>query len=157
GWSLVFLHEAAHLLAARARGCAGSLSISRRLYFLVAQTDMSGIRSVPRSQRYAPYLAGMTVDLMILLICFLLRATGTGGRITSVITYLVIIQLLFQFAIFMRTDVYYVITNWLRLGNLMHDVQQLLIGLVARMLGRSSGHDTNPIPTRERRLVRWYA
>ncbi|MGN9913911.1 hypothetical protein ACTMTJ_40895 [Phytohabitans sp. LJ34] len=154
-WVMLFLHELAHMLAARARGCVASLSISRRLYFLVAQTDMSGIRAVPRRERYAPYLAGMTFDLAVLLACTALRMAGVGGGVPTVIAYIVGAQIAYQFAIFLRTDLYFVLTNWLRTGNLTQDVQAILNDRWRRSRGKAR-LDLSGIPARERRIARLY-
>lgn len=156
-WVLVFLHECAHLAAVRARGCSGTLDVSHRLQFLVAQTDMSSVRVLPRSQRYAPYLAGMTWDATLLLLCLLLQAVGTASPLPGLVAYVLAMALLFECAIFMRTDLYYVFTNLLRLGNLMHDTRRWVANLAARVLRRSEPHDLSDIPARELRVVRWFA
>jgi len=157
GWVLVFLHESAHLVAVRARGCSGTLDISHRLQFLVAQTDMSSVRVLPRNYRYAPYLAGMTWDATLLLLCLLLQAAGTPSPLPGLVAYLLAMALLFECAIFMRTDLYYVFTNLLRLGNLMHDTRRLVANLVARVLRQAAPHDLSDIPVRELRVARWFA
>lgn len=157
GWGLVFLHESAHLVAVRARGCSGTLDISHRLQFLVAQTDMSSVRVLPRHHRYAPYLAGMTWDATLLLLCLLLQAVGTPSPLPGLVAYVLAMALLFECAIFMRTDLYYVFTNLLRLGNLMHDTRRWVANLAARVLRQAEPHDLSDIPARELRVVRWFA
>ncbi|MBV9451258.1 MAG: PqqD family protein [Streptosporangiaceae bacterium] len=158
GWLLIFLHELGHVLAVRARDCTGSLAISRRLYFVVAQTDMSGVRTIPRRQRYAPYLAGTTVDLAILLCCLGLRMAGPAGtinKLAQMACYFICLQILFQLAIFLRTDFYFVLTNWLRLGNLNQDTQEILRAWWRSVRRRQ--HVPGPdIPARERTLVHRY-
>ncbi|MFC7307034.1 hypothetical protein ACFQVC_22750 [Streptomyces monticola] len=154
-WAMVFLHELAHLVTARARGAVGALSLSRRMYFLVAQTDMSGVRALPRAERYAPYLAGMTLEAGVLLTCLLLRLADAGGGLPATLAYVVTIQLLFQCALFLRTDLYFVLTNRLRAGNLADDTRQVLRAQWRRATG-GPPVDLGAIPARERRLVRWY-
>ena len=157
GWGLVFLHELAHLLALKARGGSGSLTLSHRLYFLVAQTDLTAIRALPYRQRYAPYLAGMTCDLLVLLGCLLLQLAGVTWWLPRMAAYVLAVGLLFQFAFFMRTDVYYVFANWLRLGNLMQDTQHWIVNLAGRWIGRPPRFDLSAVPARELRVVRYYA
>jgi hypothetical protein len=152
---LWFLHELTHLLAARARGCVGALSISRRFYFLVAQTDMSGIRSISRRERYAPYLAGMTFDMSVLLTCLVLQMAGLGRGVSAMLTYIVGVQLVFQLAIFLRTDLYFVLTNWLRTGNLTQDARDIIRDQWRRLLGKPR-LDLSGIPERERRIAQRY-
>ncbi|MFC5834586.1 hypothetical protein [Nonomuraea insulae] len=160
GWGLVLLHEGAHAIIARALGCTGSLSLSRRLYFLVAQTDVSGVRSAPRHRRYAVFLAGMTWDLALMLGCLaaqLAGVSGSGERLARAVAYALALSVIFQFQVFMRTDMYYVLVNWLRLGNLMEDTRHWLANVVRQATGRPPRHDLSLVPARELRIVRWYA
>lgn len=157
GWLLVLLHEAAHLVAVRANGCSATLDLSHRLHFLVAQTDMSSVRALPRRARYAPYLAGLTWDATLLVLCLLLRVAGLGGGVPGFLAYLLALSLLFQAAVFLRTDLYYVLTNLLRVGNLMHDTRRWTTNLAARAVGRPAPHDLADVPPRELRVIRWYA
>jgi len=160
GWTLVLLHECAHALIARALGCTGWLSISRRMYFLVAQTDVSGVRVAPRNRRYAAFLAGMTWDLAVVAACLAVQLAGVGGmgeRIARAVTYMLVVALLCQFLVFMRMDVYYVLANWLRAGNLHEDTRHLLANRARQLVGRAPRHDLSAVPARERRIIRWYA
>lgn len=157
GWLLAFLHELAHLVAVRARGSEATLDISHRLHILVAQTDMTAVRALPRNQRYAPYLAGMTWDAAVLLTISLLAAAGRTAPLTQAAAYLLMMSLLFEFALFLRTDLYYVLTNALRLGNLAGDSRRWLLNLLSRILRRDIHHDLSGVPARELRWVRWYA
>src|SRR5436305_7143281 len=81
GWLLVLLHELAHLAAKRARGCSGSMDISYRLQLLVAQSDISSVRTLPHSQRYASYSAGMMCEVRTLLGCWLLLLAGVRSSV----------------------------------------------------------------------------
>lgn len=156
GWGLIFLHEVAHLIAVRARGCTGVLRLSHRLHLLAAETDMSAVRTLSRGERYAPYLAGMTFNLTVLGITLVLRMAGFSAQLLPAIGYLCAVTLLLELAFFMRTDVYYVIVNWLRLGNLMGDAWQWVGNLLARLTRRPTPYDLSTVPARELRIVRWY-
>src|SRR6201999_3517219 len=68
----VFLHEFGHLVATRAVGVNSRMGISHRLWYLVAETDLTGLWSVPRNQRYLPMLAGMIIDITVLSLIVLL-------------------------------------------------------------------------------------
>ncbi|MET8040545.1 hypothetical protein ABZU25_06725 [Micromonospora sp. NPDC005215] len=156
-WMLVLLHELAHAATVRALGVTGRLSISRRLWFLVAQTEMSAVRSVPRRRRYAPYLAGLTWDLLLMSACLVLQLAGVHERLVRGVVYTLTLSVVYQFLVFMRTDVYYVLGNWLRLGDLMGDTRRWLANQVRRLTGRDPGHDLGGVPARELRIIRWYA
>lgn len=156
-WSLVMLHEFAHALAARARGCTGRFSVGRRLVFLVGQTELSDVRTIARRQRYAPYLAGMTWDLIVVLGCLGCESAGVGGQLPRTITYTVALTFIYQFSVFMRTDIYYVIVNVLRLGDLMGDTRRLLTNLGRALRHREPAYDLSAVPERELRIIRWYS
>lgn len=156
-WVLVLLHELAHAATVRALNVTGRLSISRRLWFLVAQTEMSAVRSVPRRRRYAPYLAGLTWDLLLMSACLVLQLAGLNERLLRGVVYTLTLSVVYQFLVFMRTDIYYVLGNWLRLGDLMGDTRHWLVNQVRRLIGRDPTHDLGGVPARELRIIRWYA
>ncbi|MEU8210968.1 hypothetical protein AB0B85_17440 [Micromonospora sp. NPDC049044] len=156
-WVLVLLHELAHAATVRALDVTGRLSISRRLWFLVAQTEMSAVRSVPRRRRYAPYLAGLTWDLLLMSACLVLQLAGVHERLVRGVVYTLTLSVVYQFLVFMRTDIYYVLGNWLRLGDLMGDTRRWLANQVRRLVGRDPGSDLGGVPARELRIIRWYA
>ncbi len=156
-WILLIGHEVAHMVAVRARGCTGVLRLSHRLHLLVAETDMSSVRSLPRGQRYVPYLAGMTFTATALLASLLARAVGWHAQPIPAIGFLCLVTLLLELAFFMRTDVYYVIVTWLRLGNLMADTWHYVGNQIARALRRQPRYDLSAVPARELRIVRWYS
>ena len=58
---LLLLHEAFHALAARRLGLPSTLRIGRRFYYLVAETRLDSLYSVPRRRRYLPFLAGSLI------------------------------------------------------------------------------------------------
>lgn len=157
GWGLAFLHELAHLATVRARGCSASLDISHRLHFLVAQTDMSSVRTLPRRERYAPYLAGLCWDSTVLLVLLVLDAAGLGSDVSRAAAYLLVMAIVFELGVFMRTDLYYVLTNALRLGNLAADARHVFANAGLRLVGRPPAYDLTDIPLRERRFIGWYS
>ncbi|MBW5446199.1 hypothetical protein GE107_09020 [Cohnella sp. CFH 77786] len=127
-WSFLFLHEFAHLIAARSLGVHCRIGLGHRLIFPVAETDMSGIVVVPRNHRYGAYIAGMCWDLVFLsagmwlqwlhdlrMIAMSENVLHTIRLINGNLTALI----LFQFLFFMKTDLYYVFTNYVRCPNLL--------------------------------------
>jgi putative peptide zinc metalloprotease protein len=134
GWVLVLAHELWHLVAARAQGLGASIRISHRLYWLVAETDISDVYIVPRKRRYPIYLAGMLGDILAIFGFLLL-----------------------QIALFARTDLYYVLATFLRCNNLLGDTQSYLRHLAAGFIPRIKAPDLSAIPSRELRIVRLYA
>ncbi|HEX6288556.1 MAG TPA: hypothetical protein VFZ66_05155 [Herpetosiphonaceae bacterium] len=166
GYGTTFLHEMAHLIAARAAGVSSRLGISNRLWVVVAETDMTGIWSVPRSQRYLPILAGPLLDAVcasLLTLGFFAEIRGwialpsvvaTIGR-ALLLTYL--LSLLWQCYFFVRTDFYYAIANLFRCKNLMDDTADFLRNQVSRAVPTIRYVDQSQIPAGEMRAIRWYS
>ena len=59
GMPLAMTHELAHWPGARVNGAGARITVSRRYYMMVLQTDLSGLWGVPRRQRFGPLLAGI--------------------------------------------------------------------------------------------------
>lgn len=166
GWTLVLVHEAAHLLSARAAGVPGHVGFGTRLQFLVAQTNVTGIWAAPRRQRIAVYTAGMRTDLAIGAAAFLastrLEPGGVPHRLALVVVVLLATGLAMQLLVFMRTDVYFVVQDLTGSRNLYGDsaacARHLLRRVAARLGARAvpAAHPLAGLETRERRTVYGY-
>lgn len=162
----VMIHELSHLAAARSIGVGGRFSLSHRLIFLVAQTDITNVWSRPARERYKPYLAGMAADtVQTFLWVALLIARDRLGAPIPIALYLIAKQsilrlvfwsLLWQFRFYMQTDIYYVVTNFLGCRNLIADARQYLLSLCKRLILQKPGW-TPPNDRRERRIIKWYS
>lgn len=113
------MHELGHMLAAARHGVESRLGIGNRLWSLVAEADLSGILALPKSQRYLPFFGGMIVDLLsislITLIIQWLLTQGHGGFIVKLLQALILqitLSISWQFNLFLKTDVYYVVCNY---------------------------------------------
>jgi putative peptide zinc metalloprotease protein len=112
GTVLGLAHELAHVLAAWAAGVSSRVSISRRMIVIVYQTDLTRLWSVPRRSRIVPLLAGVVFDGAAIGVLTLLELTGPDGasplaaHLIREVVFLNISAIVFQFLIFMRTDVY---------------------------------------------------
>jgi putative peptide zinc metalloprotease protein len=167
GWSLVWLHELGHLTTARAAGVPARMSLSTRLQFLAAQTDVSGVWAAPRRTRITVYLAGIAVNLIVASTCVLiLGLAGPGGLIRHLLAALALESLLLlplQLLIFMRTDVYFLIQDMAGCANLYADGSahiRYLAQRTCRAIRRRGGPQRNPahaLPPRERRAVQAYS
>lgn len=113
------LHELGHMLTAARHGIRSKLGIGNRLWSLVAEADLTGILTLPKSQRYLPLFGGMIVDLLsialvTLLIQWLLRQ-GHDGFVIQLLQALIlqiVISISWQFNLFLKTDVYYVVCTY---------------------------------------------
>jgi putative peptide zinc metalloprotease protein len=161
-----FVHEMAHLVAARAFNVSCRFSISNRLWFVVWETDMTGIWALPKNSRYIPILAGPFVDLAtasILILVFaaerrawleLAPATLVFGR---ALLFVYLMRVVWQCYVFVRTDFYYAIANFLGCKSLLRDTETLLRDLRSRWLRIGPRQDLRSIPQVERRMLGAYA
>jgi putative peptide zinc metalloprotease protein len=103
-------HEYAHVLAAAAAGVPGSVSIDRRLFTIVYQTDLTRLWSVGRRERVVPLLAGVLSDSATIGVLLLAElAIGAPSPVLQLIRTIVFIKIsgiVFQLEVFMRTDLY---------------------------------------------------
>lgn len=165
-YATLFVHELGHLVAARALGINSRMGIGHRLWYLVAETDLTGLWSVPKQKRYLPLISGTLVDafsgaLLILLLFgqeehwFTLSTLVTRLLRAMVFTYLA--RVVWQCFLFIRTDFYYVIANFFNCKNLLGDTEAFLRNQLARVIHGIRMVDQSGVPEAERRVVRVYA
>ncbi|WP_405897816.1 hypothetical protein OG242_10025 [Streptomyces sp. NBC_00727] len=163
----VFLHESFHALAGRRIGIPSSLGVGRRLYFVVFETTLNGLLGVPRRNRYLPFLAGMVADALVfcLLVCTAAvdaQHSGGGlsylGRFAVGLAFVTALRFVWQFYLFLRTDLYYVFSTALGCVALHDATRALIRNTVCRLLGlRNRMVDPEQWSERDRRVARWYA
>ncbi|MEO3886431.1 hypothetical protein [Nonomuraea sp. B5E05] len=121
----ISVHELMHLTAARSLGAPGRIGFGTRLHNLVVQTDVTGVWGLPRRSRYRVYLAGLAWDIMVMASLILVIAhVPLADRAQAILQALVLSVLMaipFQFQVYMRTDLYYVLREVLRARNLFED------------------------------------
>lgn len=162
---LVFLHEAFHALAGRRLGLPSRLGVSNRLMYIVFETKMNTVMSVPRRQRYLPFLAGMICDLVQLSALDIFAqatrqadgALSLPGRIALGFAFTVVMRLAWQFQFYLRTDLYYVLATRLNCYDLHAAGVALLRNRVWRWLARPHrAVDEQRFTERDRRIGTWY-
>jgi putative peptide zinc metalloprotease protein len=166
-WLIILVHELAHLATARAAGAPARITLSTRLQFLAAQTDVSGVWAAPRRTRMTVYLAGMSADVCNAGICLLVLGLasphGIVRQLLAVVVAEILISLAIQFLVFMRTDVYFVLQDLTGCANLYADGAAYLRYLgrrAARHAGHAAGPNPDPsttYPPAQRRAVRGYS
>lgn len=165
GWVLLFAHELAHLVTARAAGVPGRMRLGTRLQFLVMQTDISGIELAPRRHRLTAYLAGIALNLSVasaLVPVLALTDTATTlHRVLAAVLLLTLLPLPFQCMVFTRTDLYFVLQDVTGCRNLYGDGLAYARHRLRRLLRvRRSAGTADPsagLPPHERRAVRLYS
>jgi hypothetical protein len=165
GMTFAACHELCHWLAARAAGIAARFNVSRRFFFLVFETDLSQLWTLPRRQRFAPLLAGMAFDTVILAPCLGLRVAWSHGlldlpalavRLLGVVVLLKVVGLCFQFLVFMRTDLYAVLVTALGCRNLSR-VSRFALKEKFIALPADETHELEEAHPRDRRAAALYA
>jgi hypothetical protein len=129
------LHEMWHWLGARAAGVSARFGIDRRLCFLVFETDLSQLWSLPRRMRYGPQLAGMAIDSLLLAVLLVAQILDESGLLqlpqpvrnaAAALAFLTLASLVWQTMIFLRTDLYGVLVTATGCSNLW-TVKNLLL------------------------------
>lgn len=163
------IHELAHLFAARSLGLPARLELSTRLHFVVAQTQLSSLWSVPRRHRLGVYLAGIAWDLIPIAVGLMLSAflplSLPFRRFLAAVMLINWLGILWQFNVYLRTDIYYVILELVRGHNLYEDSLAYLGGRVHWLLRRVGvaeslrylGTPVRDLGPTEARRVRIYA
>jgi hypothetical protein len=161
---LAFLHESFHVLALRRLGLPSKLSVSNRLTYVVFETQSSGLLSVPRNRRYLPFLAGILLDLQVFFILDLIASasrSGTGfafaGRLCLALSYVVAARIGWQFLLYLRTDLYYVLATALNCQDLHDASSAIFVNRIRRAFRRTARIvDEEQWTERDRRVGAWY-
>jgi hypothetical protein len=162
----IALHEGAHVLSGRRLGLPSRLGVSTRLYFIVFETRMNGLLTVPRRKRYTPIVAGIAVDIFIIstlgLIAFLFAGPGTteplACRILLAMAFPILLRLGYQFLLFLQTDIYFLVTTALGCHDLHAAARTLVWNRIWRLLRRPGRlADEDQWTERDLRMARWYA
>lgn len=151
----LFLHELYHMLAGRRLGLRSRLGVGHRLYFIVIETHLTGLWSVPRKKRYLPYLAGMICDVVW---CSLLIALASltytpanpynfPGAFFLALAFSTALRFIWQFYFYLQTDIYYVITNALRCIDLQQTTRALIKNIFFHLIRR---------PDKQQNLEEWH-
>ncbi|AXX30156.1 hypothetical protein KCV87_06195 [Actinosynnema pretiosum subsp. pretiosum] len=163
---LLLLHESFHALAGRRLGLPSRLSIGRRLYFIVLETSMDSLVTVPRRQRYLPILAGMLADVLavaaLTTAADLTRAPDGAlsltGRFCLAVSFATLLRIAWQFSFYLRTDLYVLASTVLGCVDLHAAVRGTLRNRVNRLLRRPHRLvDESTWHPVDRRVAHWYA
>ena len=162
GWILVFKHEFYHLAAAKSFGLDAQFRISHRLYFVVAETDITSVWTLPRNKRYRVYFAGIISDLVtisiFIIISWIFKENNYSVlRFFKTLILIQTISLVWQCLFFMQTDVYYIITNFFDCKNLFGDTTAYISNVLHRIFNIFSYNDLSVVPEREMRIIRIYS
>lgn len=164
GMVFVLLHECCHMLAGRRLGLPSKLGIGRRLYFLVAETRLDALLSVPYRQRYLPFFAGTLADTVVIAALTLfaagLRDLGAPAWCSGLclaVAFTTVLRVIWQFQFYLETDLYYVIATALRCTHLQAATRFYIKAQARRLLRRQAQLPDPNWSSRDRAAARWYA
>lgn len=134
-----FVHEVAHIAAARAVGADGRWGgIGSRRHHVVFQTDLSALWSVPPERRIVAYLAGAVWDTLFISMAFMaISFQVIDGPVASALAagcLLVGMSTASQFYFHTRSDLYFVLRDKLGADDLLPRTEQHLRTLIERLL-----------------------
>jgi hypothetical protein len=162
----LFLHESAHVLAARRLGLPSELGFGTRLYFLVFETRIPSLLSVPRRRRYLVFVAGMLLDLLAISVLGLIGwglrdapgAWHVAGTLALAMAFPIVTRFAYQFLLFLQTDVYFVVATALGCYDLHTATRTLVANRIWRVLGRPERvRPAEDWTEHDLRVARWYA
>ncbi|MFD1779009.1 hypothetical protein ACFSFW_10055 [Fredinandcohnia salidurans] len=154
---LVLIHEFGHILAIRSFGLPTRLDIGHRLYFVVFETDLSMAWKLPAKHRNILYLAGVCLDNVVLFLALIIQLyTPNQSNIVSgiigLIVFDVLIRIVFQACIYMKTDFYYLFENITGVYNLMESSTKYIKNILLRL-----NTNNNELFSGEEKIVKTYS
>jgi putative peptide zinc metalloprotease protein len=154
-WILTLVHEVGHLLAASKENISTRIRLNLRMIWLVAETDMTGLWARPKNNRYIPFFAGMMWDVVIIFTCLIIQLATNHPLIigySKLIVFLVLFAFLFQFIIFLRTDIYFVVSNWKNTSAL----HQNSLMFLSKTILKKDIPDWDHLPEYEKKNAVWF-
>ena len=160
--ALTLWHEAFHVLAGRRLGMRSRVRISRRLYFVVIETNLDGLAVVERRRRYLPILAGLLADALavagLTVLAYLTRDWPVVSGLCLALAFTTLPRMAWQFYLFLRTDIYHLIATATGCVDLDTAARALIANRVNGLLGRRDRlRDERAFGARDLRHARWYA
>ncbi|WP_328874369.1 hypothetical protein OHT76_32345 [Streptomyces sp. NBC_00287] len=157
-------HEGFHVLSGRRLGLPCRLSVGRRMYFIVFETTLKGLLGVAKRQRYLPFLAGMVGDVLMYCGLTLYAAADRGsdgvlgvtGRLALALAFLTILRFTWQFYLFLRTDLYFLVASVLGCHDLHGATDARLRNRARRLVRRTPVVDESVWSDRDRQVACWY-
>lgn len=144
GTILLSVHELSHLFSGRVQGIYGKIGIGLRLYFPVAETDLTGLWRLEPKKRNLPLLAGIINDLFLTSIGIILLYAFDQEmiyyplilyRIINACILILFYGLIWQLMFFMKTDLYYALSNILGVRNLYEESWNYILYNIRKLWG----------------------
>ncbi|HEY2578648.1 MAG TPA: hypothetical protein VGI74_20285 [Streptosporangiaceae bacterium] len=160
----VLIHESFHALAGRRLGLPSVLRLGRRLFYVVAETRLDSLLSVPRRRRYLPFFAGMLADVVqisaLTVLAAILDRPGIPAwcpRLCLAVAFTCVLRVIWQFMFYLETDLYYVVATALRCADLQNATRFYIKNRLRLLLRRPSRQPGLDWSDRDHAVARWYA
>jgi len=161
---MLLLHEGFHALAARRLGLPSTLGIGRRFYYLVAETRLNSLYSVPRRKRYLPFFAGAMIDTVGVCAFTVLSVAGRHwgappwlSGLALALAFSSVLRIAWQFLFYLETDFYFVINAASGCTDLHGAAKHRIRTWLAGVFGRPVRPGAEEWADRDRAAARWYA
>jgi hypothetical protein len=165
---LMIIHEGYHALAARRLGLPSKLGVGRRFYYLVAETRLNSLYSVPRAKRYLVFMAGILIDAVGVGAFTMLSAVAHHwgappwlSGLALALAFSGILRILWECLFYLETDVYFVINAASGCSDLhaaaRHRLRAWLKAVLPRPAGAAGAVAGEEWPDRDLAAARWYA
>jgi hypothetical protein len=121
---MVLKHEIFHFLAAISLNVPASIKLGYRFVFLTLETQADSIYLLPKFKRQRFYLSGIIGDIIFISVIIVVYSFFNLFNISwchyllTVFSVQIFISILFQFDIFLKTDIYFVFTDLIGKENL---------------------------------------
>jgi putative peptide zinc metalloprotease protein len=164
GMPLAMTHELAHWVGARVNGVPARITVSRRYYMMVLQTDLTALWALARRRRFAALLAGIAWDTVRLSALLAARAAQLAGwwhpapllgRLIAALIVTHVLTISWQFFVFLRTDIYAVLATGLGCLNLTR-ISKLRMARLYRRLTSAEAAELADAGPRDIMAARWY-
>jgi hypothetical protein len=155
-------HEWFHVMAGRRRGLPSRIMV--RMIFLpigAFETELNGLLSLPRRQRYVPILAGIVADVVFFCALTLAAAGLRSGphwlwQLLLAVAYVNLLRLGWQLCLFMRTDLYYALITALGCVDLTGAARAYLRHRTGRKRSSGPHADDDAWTPREKAAAPWF-
>lgn len=127
----VLVHELGHIFALRAQNLPTKLEVSHRMFFVVLTTDMSPVWKLTPKERNVLFIGGLCFDSVLLFISLVFQLLISADHwflqgLMNLAVFDIVLRMLFQCCIYMKTDLYFVFENVSGCYNLMENAKQTI-------------------------------
>ena len=133
-WVITLLHEFGHFLAGVKLGVSVHIRLSLRLFFLVVESDINGVWAANKKDRDICYLAGFFFESIVMFLVILVQLFSKNAcalKYSRFLALILFLNFIWQFLIFLRTDLYLIILNHLSIESLHAECLHKLKGIVS--------------------------